>query len=316
MKLLFLARHDSGDNDDEGAVAHAFRVLGHTVVRVQERRKHRSQAWPDVLRLADACDWCLCFKHPVVSELQDLSRHTKLAFWHFDLIDGTFDPTLAERSRSRIRWMDDVVPLCRVGFCTDGSWVARWNADRQRNGLPVAELVHLPQGADERVTGPGKPTHLVTPVLFTGMVQHGQDRAAHVRHLKETFNGQFAVFGDSQRDRLHGRDLADLVASTQILIAPDGPGNDLYWSNRVYLTTGFRGFLLHPYASRLARDYLPGDHMQFYVSREHLDQLVRYYLDRPDKARELAEAGYKRCLEANLYRHRVEKMVTIFEGLS
>lgn len=307
MKILFIANHARGDNQDENATTHALRELGHEVFEIQEKRRHRNQPWGGVLRLADACDWVLFLKHPVVSELQELSRlkDRHVAFWYFDLVDGRYDPTLAARSESRLRWMTEVIPLCRVGFLTDGDYVNLWNTDHPDQ----SRLVHLPQGADERVAGFGKPAHLLPEILFTGMVHHGQTRASHVEHLKEKFGDRFSVFGDSQRDRVHGRELADVFASTSVVVAPDGPGTDNYWSNRVVLTTSLGGFILHPQCLGLHPYFSPGKDLHYYVSRDHLDQLIHYYLDNPAKRREMAEAGYRACRERNLYRHRCEILI-------
>lgn len=292
------------DNRDETAIAHALRVLGHEVDEVQEKRRHRTQSWADVLNRADWADWVLFFKHPVVSELRELSQHANLAYWYFDLVDGRYDPTLRERSEARVRWMNEVIPLCRVGFHTDGDWVETWNFQDLNS-----PLVHLPQGADERVAGFGEPRHLLPPVLFTGMVRHGQERAAHVAHLQERWGDRFRVWGDSVRERVHGRELADVFASTQVVVAPDGPTTDRYASNRVFLTTSLGGFLLHPYARFLTEYYTPGEDLHYYVSRDHLDELIGWYLDNPKKRLEMAKAGYECCMRWNLYRHRCEALV-------
>lgn len=304
VKFLFLANHFPRDNQDELALTHALRELGHEVFEVQEKRRHRTQSWGDVLNLADSCDWVLFLKHPVVSELRELHQRVKLAFWYFDLVDGRYDPTLAARSESRLRWMEEVIPLCRVGFCTDGDWVNLWNMFP--GGLQ--RLIHLPQGADERVAGFGTRTMDLPPVIFTGMVHHGQTRASHVAHLQKTLGGKFLSFGDSPAQRQHGRGLADLFASVDVVIAPDGPGTDLYWSNRIVLTTSLGGFLLHPQCTGL-HPYFPPGEVHYYVSRDHLDQLIHYYLDNPEKRKEMAMRGYERCLEANLYRHRCVTLV-------
>lgn len=301
MKILFLANHFPRDNQDELAITHALRELGHEVFEIQEKRRHRTQSWAEVLQTAQGCDYCLFLKHPVVSELRELHREVKLAFWYFDLVDGRHDSTLAARSETRIQWMGEVLPLCQVGFCTDGDWAARH----------PNELVHLPQGADERVAGFGKRTMDLPPVVFTGMIHHGQTRASHVAHLQKTLGEKFLSFGDAPAQRQHGRGLADLFASVDVVVAPDGPGTDLYWSNRIVLTTSLGGFLLHPHCVGL-HPYFPPGEMQYYVSRDHLDQLIHYYLDNPEKRKDMAMLGYMRCLEANLYRHRC---VTLIEEL-
>lgn len=309
MKILFLARHDSGDNDDEGAIAFALRQLGHEVVCVHEKRAHRTHHLPDV----DA-DLCLFLKHEVVSEIQLISRKMPVVYWHFDMIRSVdHDPTLEARSQCRVRWCGDVLPHCLLGFHTDGDWV---EADEHKTG----KLRWLMQGADERVAGFGKfNPGLFWPnvgepypdILFTGMINHGRKRAEHVAHLRERWGGRFAVMGDGgPKWRKHGRELADVFASVKIVVAPDGPSTDHYWSNRVYLTLGLGGFLLHPACDGLHQTYSPFE-LQTYQDRQHLDLLIEYYLNPDNELRRqaLRLEGYRATMERHTYRHRVQRLL-------
>lgn len=305
MRILFLARHDSGDNDDEGAIAHALRELGHEVVCVHENIRHRRGP---ALGTIDA-DLCLFLKHPTVSEIIETAERMPCAFWFFDMvepIDG--DTSLAGRSEHRRWWFDDVLPHCVAGFCTDGDWVAKDTSGK---------LVHLTQGFDERkATCQGEPILTMPPIVFCGMVNHGRRRASHVARLKQRWGKSFGVYGDvgGSRLRLHGQQLADLFASTRIVIAPDGPGTDRYQSNRVYLTLGLGGFLLHPYSQVIAAQYEPARELVFYRDRDGCDELIAHYLKHPEERRRLQQAGREATLARNLYRHRVAELLEIVEG--
>lgn len=305
MKVLFVAKFANGDNDDEGAIAYALRQLGHEVTCVHEMRRHRERG-TDLVQLSRHHDLCLFLKWGTISEIASLK--CPRAYWHFDLIDGSYDPTLAARSAHRIQWCRDVAPHVIAGFHTDGDWVLydhRSDSDQWE-----AKTVHLMQGADERYVGFGTPTQRVPPILFFGMVNHGQQRASHVAELKERYGDQFGVLGDGgPRKRVHGWELANLCASTKIIIAPDGPVTDRYFSNRIFLVSGFGGFLLHPKSHEAYTHYLPGDHLQYYVSRDHLCKLIDYYLDNPNKRETLRHAAFQQTLEANLYRHRVAQLI-------
>jgi hypothetical protein len=309
VKILFLANHLPEDNRDEEAISHAMRELGHEVVEVQEQARYRTQSWTEVRRLAGGCDWVLFLKHPVVSELQILSRvkDRRLAFWYFDMIrpvDG--DLTLARRSDKRVQWMREVIPLCRVGFCTDGDFVADWN---YRNGRE--DLVHLMQGADERTLGLGDPVIENTPpILFTGMRKHGRKRVQHLKELETRYGDKFQVFGNAgPNHRVHGRDLANLFASTKIIVAPDGPSTHLYWSNRCYLTLGLGGFLLHPWCRGLEKHYKKGEELIMYHDRTDLEDLIDYYLNEDQGRMDVRLRGLEATRTKNLYRHRCEELV-------
>ena len=174
MKILFVARHNSGDNDDEGAVAYALRKLGHEVLCIQEKKTHREQA--STLQGMVATfkpDFCLFFKWDNYDEIRWISSKCPCVFWFFDLISNTDDPTLTGRMRMRRNWLDAIIPHCKLAFFTDGDEVAKDQTGKLR---------WLMQGADERVAGLGTPLpEPWPPILFTGMIHHGQKRGEHVQ---------------------------------------------------------------------------------------------------------------------------------------
>lgn len=307
VRILYIAKHGSGDNDDEGAIAYAMEMLGHTVISVPEKS---ASSWMSS-RTVDA-DFLLFHKWPELarfglrvfpnSRYRDLPR----VFWYFDLVDST-DPTLSLRAAHRVAWMKQVVPLCLVGFCTDGDWVKQESR---------GNLVHLMQGADERLVGPGmfRPT-LHSPILFTGMIKHGQERENHIYHLVNRYGSQFKIHGNSPRERQHGRELADLLTSAFIVLAPNGPQSDRYWSNRIYLTLGFGGFLLHPACLMLEEHYAPGTEFIQYHDEHDCDDLIDHYLACPSSERlVVSHAGYRRTIKDHLYRHRCERLVEVVKA--
>lgn len=311
MKILFVAKHACGDNDDEGAISHALRLLGHEVVEVQEHPSLRDIGF-NLRATAKTCDLCLFLKWPDVVEIKSVAREIPCAYWHFDMIQSIEgDPTLYNRSTWRKKWCEEVYPDVVAGFHTDGDWVAKEEFPK----TPGPKLVHLPQGFDERRKFP--PGTLgsngaIPDLVFTGMVHHGQRRASHIQHLRDKYKEAFAVIGEGgPRRRVHGYDLANVYQSARIVIAPDGPTTDRYWSNRVYLTTGMGGFLIHPACRELAKEYEPNNHLFYYESRRQLDDLITKLVDDKKTRDEMAWRGYNRTVERNLYRHRVEKLLQV-----
>lgn len=314
MRVLYVAKHDPSDNQDELAIGHALEQLGHSVVRVQEKRRRRDVPLMSVIRESQRFDFCLFHKWDVVSEIEEVARLMPCAFWYFDMIRPVDDdPTLAARSETRIKWMADVLAIPRVvaGFCTDGDWVCE---DRGRTG----KLRWLMQGADERTLGFGTPipNYDGPEILFTGMINHGRRRAAHVEHLRQRYGDRFAVMGDGgPKYRKHGRELADVFASCKVVVAPDGPNTPRYWSNRVYLTLGLGGYLLHPRCEGLFDHYRPSE-LTTYKDWDHLDYLINRACDLPPMYRRMeAERGHERTNESNLYRHRVKNLVDEMERI-
>ena len=308
MKILFVARHAGGptsqfaagaDNDDEGAVSWALEQFGHEVIRVQENPRRRTG-----VDLADInAQLCLFFKWPTAADELPRLRMPAVG-WYFDMarsVEG--DPTLAPRDAVRVQWLRSVVPLCLAFFMSDGDYVMRDTSGK---------LVHLMQGSDERVIGPGVAPVPDTrpPLLFAGMVNHGRRRASHIAELKARYGNRLEVLGDGgPARRKHGRELADTMAG-RIVIAPDGPQTDAYMSNRLVQACGFGAFVVHPYCAVAAAMYGPGEGVVYYGDRAECDALIDQYLGPlADRREAIARAGYKRTLRDNLYRHRAAELI-------
>lgn len=310
MRILYVGKHTPSDNQDELSITHALRKLGHQVTPIHESaaRVHIQGHTKDVR----GHDVLLFHKWDDVGSLQRAKGlGVPCVFWNFDVVDANEDG-LGLRSDVRIDWVNRVAPYCVTGFCTDGGWVEKWNGEGK-----APKLHWLMQGADERIKGPGqsKPS-LECDILFTGSVLHGGKRMSHIEHLKQRWGEQFKCVGHKPRDRVHGRALADLYASAKVIIAPDGPIGKSYWSNRVYLTLGFGGFLLHPYCERLREHYNP-QQLVMYKSRDELDNMIDYYTHSEQEAvrQRYRIAGYLETERRHLYRHRCKEMVSILEGV-
>lgn len=323
MKILMVGRFGQHDNADEDAIAHGFRQLGHEVTCVEEAH---ASSWLNSDTVPH--DWGLFFKWPNAAEVIQairVERNLRMPFcyWHFDLIESA-DPTLAVRSRSRVEWVRKVLPMVRLGIHTDGDWVQRASYRSNGIGHHAGKLRHLMQGADERFVGPGKPTVTIgegqvlgstnrPPILFMGMVNHGQARERHVAHLKDVWGPKFEVLGNGgAHRRVHGRALADLIAG-RIVVAPDGPQTNNYWSNRIYLVLGFGGFLVHPHCEGLD-EYYPCGGFLAYRSWSECDEQIEWALKHLDGRDAVISLGYRQTLEANLYRHRCQRIVEMMSS--
>jgi hypothetical protein len=291
VRIAYVARHGQiASNDDEGAIAYALAVLGHDVLLLGEDDTHGVVA-------ADA-DVVLCHHWQNVGLLSCL-RAVRVC-WCFDRIADP-DPSLRLRSRRRVAWARTMAQVADVFALTDGDWV------RSEGG---ANLVHLPQGADERVIGQGTCQGKAWGVLLTG-IGHGGG------HRREEFVACLARHLGSQMRHVergvHGRALADLIALAEIVIAPDAPVGPYYASNRIWLTLGYGGFLLHPWTEYLAGCYRGGEEIVWYRSREEMLALIADYGRRPEDRQRIALAGLERTRREHLYRHRVERLMALVE---
>lgn len=290
MRIGYVAKFDSGGNEDENAIYFALEQLGHKVERLREQRGQAAHKLE--------CDFLL-FHHWFDPESLSQVRVPR-AFWNFDLVTYP-DPTLKERNERRVHWMETVTPLVDVGFCTDGDWVAQDT---------TGKLVWLTQGADERMVGRGQPKYPNNPpVLFTGTHRGGgQGREAFVRHMLDRWHDEFM-----QVKGVHGRDLADFIASSQVCVAPDHPATDCYWSNRVFLTAGFGGCLLHPACETLKSQYKQGEEIFFYSTQQDFDEKLESLLKSPSLCQTIGDQAYQRTMKEHLYRHRCEKLVQVMK---
>lgn len=287
-RILFVANHSAGGNDDEGAITHALTQLGHEVLCLPESR---AQSAPAI----DA-DLCLFVKW---SDRETISRLSCPAvFWWFDLVAWHHDITLRSRSRARVEWMRSTLPLVALGFLSDGDYALR----------QPGKLHWLPQGADERVAGRGVPRPGGPEILFTGISRAGgRERQSFVDDLRTRYGRRF----EHVERGVYRESLRDLIASAKVVVAPDSPATDRYWSNRVWNALGFGAFLLHPRCERLTECYQDGREIVLYGSREELFRLIDFYLDRPDERAAISEAGLQRTLDEHTYRHRARRLIEV-----
>lgn len=292
MRILYIARHGQrSSNDDEGAIAHALRVLGHEVECVHENAD--VWTWPK----ASGADLILCHHWQRPDLL--LRRDAPTAFWCFDLIDYPSDPTLAVRCSRRKIWAEAMTDACDIGFFTDGDHVAKDT---------TGKLHWLMQGADERVVGRGT-VKTDIPILFTGSENGGHHRLSFVEEMRTRYGPNFVHVTSG----VHGRAMADLITGARVVVAPDAPVTDLYHSNRIYNVCGFGGYLVHPRNGKALEDY-KGCGVDFYESREHLHYFINLYRQRtPTQLRDWALEHTK---THHLYRHRCEQLIkTVKENL-
>ena len=303
MRIIYIGKFDQPhSNDDEGAIAHALTTLGHDVQCVREKVGHRATGlrgdmvlfhhWDDLTAIRQ-------FGCPKV-------------FWYFDLVDYP-DPTLTHRCEARKNWMSGMLPVVDMAFLTDGDYVDVIN----NCGLYSPEKAHwLQQGVDVRVTGPGTPSintcescnrkYTGTDILFTGISKGGgEKRISFVEEMKATYGDRFLHV----ERKIHGRDLANLIADSKIVVCPDSPVTDKYWSNRVYLMLGFQAFVLHPYTKGLADQYGMSGGIMAYHDRRQLHDWIRDYLQLDESRSIVAKAGYDETMKNHTYIKRCEKLI-------
>lgn len=290
MKILYIAKHNQvNSNDDEGSIAYALEKLGHTVYRYNEVGVLKDWSY-----VGDA-DFCLFHKWDNPEVLKRIA--CPKVFWYFDLVNWPSDPSIKARCDARRAWMERTIPLVDVGFCTDGDWVKRVGASL---GPP---LYTLRQGADERVVGVNTTVEKNTDVLFIGQWKNcGRQRESFVADLRAFCIGknlslQIVPTG------VYREQLRNLVWRSKVVVCPDSPVTDRYWSNRVYIMAGFGGCVLHPFVGHVPAIY--------YDTRSSLFGMIEDYL-RDDAMRERVSLYYyTQATAGDLYRHRCEELIRV-----
>ncbi|MEK0326837.1 MAG: glycosyltransferase, partial [Nitrosopumilus sp.] len=239
-------------------------------------------------------DFILFHHFPRFSELKRSSLPK--VFWGFDLIDWPPDPSLNRRSSQRKGRMGNITRMSQLGFLSDGDWIA--NDD-------TGKLVHLFQGADTRITGFNDDSKSIQ-LMFTGTSRGGVGRQTWVDQLRLKYKGKFLHV-----EKVYREDLAEAIGKSMIVLAPDSPTTNLYWSNRVYVKLGFGAFLLHPYCELLATHYEDREEIVFYRSRDEMHSLINYYLRQPEERQRIALAGYERTIKEHTYIHRCKKLIDV-----
>lgn len=287
MRIAYVAKHGLHDNCDEDAIGYCLKTLGHEVYRLPETctAKEVNGIFPH---------WCLFHKWENIDAIRNI--RCKKAFWYFDLVESD-DWVLKQRSVARQEWFLRVQDNVDKAFMTDGDWAAKHG------------LNWLMQGADPRKVGAGTPDGPTIDILFTGSIIHGGKRMSFVQEMTDRYGKQFVAFGHKVKERVHGEALANLYARAKIIVAPDGPVTDRYWSNRIYLTLGFGGFLMHPECSKLSLHYTPGIDFIPYKSREELHTLIEMYLKLPAARDNTAWRGLQKTKSSNTYMHRCEELI-------
>lgn len=303
MRIVYVGKFDQlQSNDDEGAILHALRELGHDVQPVREHKGISALTLKGDL---------LLFHHWDKTEVIKKFNMPK-AFWYFDLVDWPADPTLKARCDQRKAWMERTIPVVDFAFMTDGDY----GYQVSQTPLGMNKVYHLMQGADERVMGiHASQSHCIVckqafkpDILMVGGVQGcGVQRRSFVEEMHQTYGDRFVHI----QKGVYRRELGGLIANTKIVVAPDSPVTDRYWSNRVYIMLGFGAFLIHPYAKGLAEQFGDSVGLMCYHNRKQLHEWINDYTHLEASRKIIAHNGFVRIQLEHTYRHRVQTMMGI-----
>lgn len=194
-------------------------------------------------------------------------------------------------------------------FFTSARVACEWHL--VEGGRPM----YVPEGFDHNAFKPNS-TQKDIHVSFVG-VAYGF-RQSVVRYLQRRGVGVEA-FGKGWPNG-HVADMADIFNRSRINLGMGGIGYSESLTNvkgRDFEIPGTGGGVyLTSFNPDLAQHFVIGKEILCYRNREDMLELIRYYLDHPQQAREIARRGRERCLREHRWLHRYQKALSTLQILS
>jgi len=139
-----------------------------------------------------------------------------------------------------------------------------------------------------------------TPIEFFGYGADSLSRSSPVaaRHRGEVWG--MAMYRALARSRV--------TLNRHINVAENNANN-----MRLYEATGVGTLLITDRKDNLGELFEVGKEVVAYSTPAEAAELIRYYIDHPDEAREIARAGQARTLREHTYQRRMEELVPVLE---
>lgn len=241
----------------------------------------------------------------------------------------------AEISAQTVRTIVDELGIPTVNMCLDDkqSWEGIWMGDHRAGQVDIAaefdvswtsarvacewymaeggRPIYMPEGFDIsrwRLM----PMEKDIPVSFIGGA-YGS-RPAIMKYLRDR-GVPVQVYGSGWRDSGWVQNPVEIVSRSIISLGIGGIGSSETLTNvkgrdfeipavggGVYVTT---------FNADLAQHFITGQEIVCYNGRDEMLELIRYYLKRPEEAREIAHRGRTRCYAEHRWLHRYLRVCKI-----
>jgi Glycosyl transferases group 1 len=114
---------------------------------------------------------------------------------------------------------------------------------------------------------------------------------------------------------LRASDYGEVCARSKIVLGLNQDHDSAYYfSNRLFLTLGCRGFHLIRYVPGTEDLFEDGEHLAWFKGREDCLEKIDYYLGHPGERARIAQSGHDRVLAEHRYHHRVGDILEILAG--
>lgn len=308
MRFLY-AGNFSQVRSTEGYVADALVSLGHDVRRVQEDEWSAGRMLLYVeeyvrkygnghVFLSSKCQLAgLPFRQmtvnptPLVGFLNRVrDAGMRPALWVYDLMRAEFN-------MGRYQWARLCASACDRFVTTDSGLGF---GDCVRQGYPGPTLEWEPYTHTPKV----RPEY-ECDVAFLGEV-YGP-RKTWLAALRREFGPRFRHFNDG----VHGDDLFDLCRSAKVVVGPPYPAFPGYWSNRLFLSTGYGATFACPEVEGMsAEGWQPYVHY-YPLSRENFVEDLKNLLAGEGIMYRIKHDGQTFCQSYHTVKHRAQDLITL-----
>ena len=257
----------------------------------------------DIKKIIDKANKCDVFLfHALIPETNDLylqlmlERITEMlenitckkVLWFFDKIAG-----------SKMKIITTLLPSIDYLFVADGTWRKRFENEK---------LFVLHPAASEKVYNGKFKKDLECDIAILGSL-YG-DRFKQFEFLKAKFGDHFNYYDDKFNE-----DYADVCKSSKMIIVPQFPFDDFYWSERIYKTLANGGVCIHPRTYGLTEQgFVDGKHfIDYYTEQDLYVTLTMLFDKKSDKLRKEIAAQGKEFVKGHTYTNRIEEMFKIID---
>lgn len=184
-------------------------------------------------------------------------------------------------------------------------------------GAPeCSRAIRVPQGCEPMLD-------LVVPSerLFGAPVHVGHINKTRASWSDEIKRHGVELFGYNGKTYAYRQDLLNLCFERSVVVANVRPVTDGkvyyvpgYWSNRIYVITGFGGCILHPNVPGIEKEFEPDKEVVLYDSYDEMYDKLKWLMDDHAFTGSVGSAAMVRSRADHTYTNRARRILDIIGG--
>lgn len=294
LKVLYFANLDSEIPTIDQDILYSLKKQAEVITF--DIRKFDDENLQKIIDEANKCD--LFLFHALIPDTNEMmlglilerigmvmdSIKCKKVLWFLEKIAG-----------NKMKIVTSLMDKVDLVFVSDETWLRRFESDK---------IFPLHPAAPEKVLVGKFDKELECDIAFVGSI-YGE-RLEMYEMLKKRFGERFKLFDDK-----FGKDYADLCKSAKIIIVPQVPFDDFFWSERIYTTLNNEGFCFHPRSQGLQDEgFIDGEHYFTYHTEQDMIVSLTMLLDKKsDELRKQVVKKGKVFIKGQTYGHRIDEII-------